>query len=149
MQEQYHTTLSSRTRSDVMYDGCNNQDLSPDSARMSMSESSWNSCVNEPKRLIIATYTPVERVCSPDLRIYGQTLTRIGRFDYQHLYLLHVFTVLFLMVQSLLLEVPHPLQPPMHRPQHGIFLDSCKHHCGEWGNIRIDGDLQVCVWLAG
>lgn len=26
---------------------------------------------------------------------------------------------------------------------HGIFLDSCHHHCGMWGSIRIDGDLQA------
>eukprot|EP01121_Diplochlamys_sp_Union-15-3_P004235 TRINITY_DN1425_c0_g3_i3.p1 TRINITY_DN1425_c0_g3~~TRINITY_DN1425_c0_g3_i3.p1 ORF type:complete len:293 (-),score=41.21 TRINITY_DN1425_c0_g3_i3:27-905(-) len=29
------------------------------------------------------------------------------------------------------------------KPQHGIFLDSCQHHCGEWGNIVISGDNQA------
>lgn len=27
------------------------------------------------------------------------------------------------------------------QPQHGIFLDSCHHHCGNWGGSRIDGDV--------
>jgi hypothetical protein len=27
--------------------------------------------------------------------------------------------------------------------RHGVFLDSCSHHCGKWGDIRIDGDVQV------
>ena len=25
------------------------------------------------------------------------------------------------------------------RPPHAAFVDSCKHHCGEWGAIAIDG----------
>lgn len=29
---------------------------------------------------------------------------------------------------------------------HGIFLDSCHHHCGEWGSIRIDGDVQAIAF---
>eukprot|EP00698_Gefionella_okellyi_P004336 TRINITY_DN14011_c0_g1_i1.p1 TRINITY_DN14011_c0_g1~~TRINITY_DN14011_c0_g1_i1.p1 ORF type:complete len:386 (-),score=77.54 TRINITY_DN14011_c0_g1_i1:67-1224(-) len=28
----------------------------------------------------------------------------------------------------------------LNQPQHGAFLDSCDHHCGDWGNIVIDGD---------
>lgn len=29
---------------------------------------------------------------------------------------------------------------------HGIFLDSCHHHCGKWGSIRIDGDVQAVAF---
>lgn len=28
-------------------------------------------------------------------------------------------------------------------PGHGAFLDSCFHHCGEWGSIKIDGQEQA------
>jgi hypothetical protein len=28
------------------------------------------------------------------------------------------------------------------QPQHGIFLDSCHHHCGNWGDSLIDGVLS-------
>jgi len=28
-------------------------------------------------------------------------------------------------------------------PQHGIFLDSCHHHCGMWGSIVISGADQA------
>jgi hypothetical protein len=28
------------------------------------------------------------------------------------------------------------------QPQHGIFLDSCHHHCGNWDGSRIDGLLS-------
>lgn len=28
----------------------------------------------------------------------------------------------------------------LQRPQHGAFLDSCEHHCGQWNAIVIDGD---------
>jgi len=28
----------------------------------------------------------------------------------------------------------------LNQTQHGIFLDSCHHHCGDWGLIFIDGD---------
>lgn len=28
-------------------------------------------------------------------------------------------------------------------PQHGIFLDTCRHHCGMWGDITIDGANQA------
>jgi hypothetical protein len=28
-----------------------------------------------------------------------------------------------------------------HNNESGAFLDSCKHHCGEWDSIRIEGDL--------
>eukprot|EP00048_Salpingoeca_helianthica_P024201 m.30495 g.30495 ORF g.30495 m.30495 type:complete len:442 (-) comp9246_c0_seq1:86-1411(-) len=28
-------------------------------------------------------------------------------------------------------------------PIHGVFLDSCLHHCGLWGSIRIDGQIQA------
>eukprot|EP00052_Salpingoeca_macrocollata_P021749 m.187067 g.187067 ORF g.187067 m.187067 type:complete len:401 (-) comp21615_c0_seq2:1536-2738(-) len=34
----------------------------------------------------------------------------------------------------------------LKQPQHGIFLDSCYHHCGEWGNIRIDGLVQATAF---
>ena len=27
-------------------------------------------------------------------------------------------------------------------PKHGIFLDSCLHHCGGWGSYKIDGMVQ-------
>jgi hypothetical protein len=27
-------------------------------------------------------------------------------------------------------------------PAHGIFLDSCLHHCGGWGSYKIDGMVQ-------
>ena len=27
-------------------------------------------------------------------------------------------------------------------PKHGIFLDSCLHHCGGWGEYEIDGMVQ-------
>jgi hypothetical protein len=27
-------------------------------------------------------------------------------------------------------------------PKHGIFLDSCLHHCGGWGSYEIDGMVQ-------
>ena len=27
--------------------------------------------------------------------------------------------------------------------KNGVFLDSCHHHCGEWGNITIDGIQQA------
>lgn len=26
-------------------------------------------------------------------------------------------------------------------PRSGAFLDSCSHHCGMWGDIRIEGQL--------
>jgi len=28
-------------------------------------------------------------------------------------------------------------------PRNGVFLDSCYHHCGEWGSIVIDGANQA------
>jgi hypothetical protein len=28
-------------------------------------------------------------------------------------------------------------------PNSGVFLDSCNHHCGEWGSITIDGMNQA------
>jgi hypothetical protein len=31
----------------------------------------------------------------------------------------------------------------LNRPQHGVFLDSCEHHCGGWGSIKIDGENQA------
>jgi len=31
-------------------------------------------------------------------------------------------------------------------PVHGIFLDSCYHHCGMWGSIRIDGQVQATAF---
>mmetsp|Transcript_25911 Transcript_25911/g.28815 ORF Transcript_25911/g.28815 Transcript_25911/m.28815 type:complete len:381 (+) Transcript_25911:19-1161(+) len=31
-------------------------------------------------------------------------------------------------------------------PIHGIFLDSCHHHCGEWGDIKINGDTQAIAF---
>lgn len=31
-------------------------------------------------------------------------------------------------------------------PQHGMFLDSCFHHCGKWGSIRIDSDVQAVAF---
>jgi len=34
----------------------------------------------------------------------------------------------------------------LKNPDHGIFLDSCHHHCGEWGSIRIDGDVQATAF---
>jgi len=30
----------------------------------------------------------------------------------------------------------------LSNPIHGVFLDSCHHHCGEWGEITIDGMNQ-------
>lgn len=27
-------------------------------------------------------------------------------------------------------------------PAHGIFLDSCLHHCGGWGDYKINGMVQ-------
>jgi hypothetical protein len=39
-----------------------------------------------------------------------------------------------------------------HNNESGAFLDSCKHHCGEWNAIRIDGDLvsaAVEKWYNG
>jgi len=30
----------------------------------------------------------------------------------------------------------------LSQPQHGIFLDSCHHHCGNWDSSLIDGDLS-------
>lgn len=36
----------------------------------------------------------------------------------------------------------------LSQPQHGIFLDSCHHHCGEWGDITIDGDNQAQAFMA-
>lgn len=27
-------------------------------------------------------------------------------------------------------------------PGHGVFLDSCLHHCGGWGDYTIDGTVQ-------
>jgi len=32
------------------------------------------------------------------------------------------------------------------QPQHGIFLDSCFHHCGNWGSIRINGLVQATAF---
>jgi len=32
------------------------------------------------------------------------------------------------------------------RPDSGIFLDSCFHHCGEWGDIVIDGRTQATAF---
>ena len=29
----------------------------------------------------------------------------------------------------------------LSQPQHGIFLDSCHHHCGNWDGSMIDGEL--------
>jgi hypothetical protein len=29
----------------------------------------------------------------------------------------------------------------LKQPQHGIFLDSCHHHCGDWDGSEIDGKL--------
>lgn len=34
----------------------------------------------------------------------------------------------------------------LSQPQHGVFLDSCHHHCGEWGDITIDGDNQATAF---
>ena len=37
-------------------------------------------------------------------------------------------------------------------PEDGVFLDSCQHHCGAWGSIRIDGDLVATAvqhWYDG
>jgi len=37
-------------------------------------------------------------------------------------------------------------------PAHGIFLDSCYHHCGEWGSIKIDNQVQATAfqnWFLG
>ena len=28
------------------------------------------------------------------------------------------------------------------QPQHGVFLDSCHHHCGNWDGSEIDGMLS-------
>lgn len=28
----------------------------------------------------------------------------------------------------------------LNQKQHGVFLDSCHHHCGDWGLIFIEGD---------
>lgn len=36
--------------------------------------------------------------------------------------------------------------------RHSVFLDSCYHHCGEWGSIRINGDTQPIAfqkWYEG
>jgi len=33
-------------------------------------------------------------------------------------------------------------------PMHGIFLDSCYHHCGSWGSIVIDGLNQAQAFQA-
>eukprot|EP00662_Eupelagonemidae_sp_cell21_P041941 gene41941-45805_t len=30
----------------------------------------------------------------------------------------------------------------LSQPQHGIFLDSCHHHCGDWDGSEIDGKLS-------
>ena len=32
--------------------------------------------------------------------------------------------------------------------QHAVFLDSCYHHVGEWGNISIDGQVQAAALTA-
>jgi len=40
----------------------------------------------------------------------------------------------------------------LSQKQHGIFLDSCHHHCGEWGSITISGDNQAAAlskWYTG
>jgi len=34
----------------------------------------------------------------------------------------------------------------LSQPQHGVYLDSCHHHCGEWGDIKIDGDVQATAF---
>jgi hypothetical protein len=37
-------------------------------------------------------------------------------------------------------------------PEHGVFWDSCYHHCGEWGSITIDGQQQgaaLVEWYNG
>ena len=30
--------------------------------------------------------------------------------------------------------------------QHGMFLDSCHHHCGDWGYIFVSGDNQPAAF---
>ena len=30
----------------------------------------------------------------------------------------------------------------LNQPQHGVFLDSCHHHCGNWDSSMIDGVLS-------
>jgi len=32
-------------------------------------------------------------------------------------------------------------------PGNGVFLDSCFHHCGQWGNIHIDGKNQADAFM--
>lgn len=32
------------------------------------------------------------------------------------------------------------------QPNHGVFLDSCHHHCGAWGEIVIDGQDQAAAF---
>jgi hypothetical protein len=37
------------------------------------------------------------------------------------------------------------------RPPSAVFLDSCHHHCGEWGSITIEGltsPRALAVWYA-
>ena len=35
----------------------------------------------------------------------------------------------------------------LSQTQHAVFLDSCSHHCGEWDEIIIDGDIvHVAFW---
>ena len=40
----------------------------------------------------------------------------------------------------------------LNQPQHGIFLDSCHHHCGNWDGSEIDGMLSGAAlqkWYTG
>ena len=34
----------------------------------------------------------------------------------------------------------------LNQKKNGIFLDSCRHHCGEWGEIVINGDNQATAF---
>merc|ERR1712226_273203 len=33
-----------------------------------------------------------------------------------------------------------------HNPQHGIFLDSCSHHCGSWGHLYVGSKNQAAAF---
>jgi len=33
-------------------------------------------------------------------------------------------------------------------PRAGVWLDSCEHHCGGWGSIKIDGDNMATAFAA-